>query len=189
VVQPIVVSNDNGSNTANSFGSSQQEAEIKRRINRIYNQAGIVVQWLSAKQWYNTFANGADQNDRPEFEFSQIVSRGDAAGVGSTDASIVDLYFVHEVPGTTNTRTGLNQRGFVGRSGVAVSVNDDFEYSEVENDWLATAISHAIGHNLGLVETDATASNRTLMDTTAAKDITASQILQAQRSFISKSIP
>ena len=56
-VQPIVVSNDDGSNTATFFGDAAEEFDIVRQIDEIYLQAGIDVEWLTTRTTNSTFFN------------------------------------------------------------------------------------------------------------------------------------
>ena len=57
VVRPIVVSNNNGGNTAAFFGDAEAQAEIEALIDDIYAQANIDVIWEEAVSYNNTFAN------------------------------------------------------------------------------------------------------------------------------------
>lgn len=152
-VQPVVVSNNNGSDTSPAFGNAQQEAEIKRRVNRIYAQAGIEIKWLPTKQWNSTFANGPGQGTRAISEFSEIISRGDEAGIGSQNPRIVDYYFINRVPGQVRPETS-GGRAFIGQSGGVQSVGDSILDSEDGRDAVAYVFAHELAHNLGLQHTD-----------------------------------
>ncbi len=150
IVQPIVVSDDDGSNTAISFGNAEQEAEIRRRVNRIYNQAGVEVEFLPTRQYNSTFANGVGEGIRPLGDFSEIIARGDAAGIGSSDPLVVDYYFVNRVPGLEAPIVSSNGRAFVGRTGAVQAVSDVAPDFLVGRSFIARALAHEVGHNLGL---------------------------------------
>jgi len=185
VVQPIVVSDDDGSNTATSFGTPQQEVAIKEVIDRIYSQAGITVEFLPTNRFNSTFANGAqDDVGNDVFRFNQIISDGDAAGVGSSDPTVVDLYFTTQTPGNNDPVFG-NGRGFVGSSGIVVSV-DRIESSSFARDVNARLIAHEIGHNLGLDHTDGI--NTLLTPGSVSRILTQDQIDIALASDISRPI-
>ena len=150
-VQAIVVSNDNGSNTSLSFGSSAKELEIKQTINDIYAQAQVEVVWLATNFWNNTWANfgNAGSSERPSEDLNQIASMGDAAGVGSSNPLVLDMYFVQVSPchipkGPNNVsgcgnRPGNNSVMYVGANRV-----------DLGDDGPAEVIAHEFGHNLGL---------------------------------------
>ena len=101
IVRPIVVSNSNGGNTANSFGDAATEARIKRLVDNIFSQADVDIVWEDTVSYDNTFANVGTSSNRPE-DLERIVEEGDDAGVGSSSPLVVDFYFVQKVPGFRN---------------------------------------------------------------------------------------
>ena len=150
-INPIVVSNDDGSNTAEFFGDAAQEAEIKRLIDVIYLTAGVDIEFLPTQFYNNTFANIGDgtmgpDGERPRGDLFTIVQAGDAAGVGSPDPLVIDLYAVSINPGFPPA-IGL---AFVGAPGTTIQVGDG--NPETENGRIRTSVltAHEIGHNLGL---------------------------------------
>ena len=151
-VQPIIASNDDGSNTAAFFGNAEQELEIKNRIDEIFEQADIDVEFLPAKSVNNTFINVGDfRGTRPQSDLDRIVVGGDNTGLGDPDNNVIDLYFVEIVPGFRNQANGVvNGLAFVGDSGIAVHVGDNLLGFADGREIVATVTAHEIGHNLGL---------------------------------------
>ena len=144
-VQPIIVSDNDGSNTATAFGNAEQEAEFKRRVDRIYNQAGVDIVYLPTKQWNNTFANGVGGVERDVNDFGRIISQGDAAGIGSSDPTVLDYYFVNQVPGANAAG-----RAYVGQSGAMQEVNELFVGNDYLRRFVSETFAHELGHNFGL---------------------------------------
>ena len=152
IVQPVIASNADGSNTAEFFGNDQQEQEIKNRIDLIFAQANIDVEFLPARTINNTFVNVGDGGNRPTSDLRRIVDGGDDTGVGSSDSRVVDLYFVETVPGFGNTSENVgNGLAFVGTSGIAVHVGDNLVNSDNGRAVVARVTAHEIAHNLGLL--------------------------------------
>ena len=145
-INPIVVSNDDGTNTAQFFGNAVQEAQIKELIDVIYAQAGIDIEFLPTVFYNNTFANIGDGSaNRPGADLTAIVTAGDADGVGSPDPNVIDLYAVQTTPGAP-TAIGI---GFLNNPGNAIQ--SDFDLSTVDGRALTAVLAgHEIGHNLGL---------------------------------------
>ncbi len=151
-VQPIVVSNDNGSNTASFFGDATQEFDIKRRIDEIYLQAGVDIEWLTSKSTNNTFFNvGNGSGTRTQSDLNTIISQGDASGVGSSDELILDMYFVTRVPGfqelSANSANGL---AFLNFNGIAMHTGDNLPGFSNGRAVVARVAAHEIAHNLAL---------------------------------------
>ena len=158
-VQPIIVSDDDGSNTAGYLGTVLQTAAIQDDIDFIWAQAGIDIEWRIPNFWDNTFANFGNllpTQTRPIGDLAQIVTNGAAAGVASPDSSVLNMYFVEIVPFFAQTSlltaNGLAQLGGVGS---AIHVGDNlpgaiFMGEPIGQHVSAQVIAHEIGHNLGL---------------------------------------
>ncbi|MEM7475477.1 MAG: FG-GAP-like repeat-containing protein [Planctomycetota bacterium] len=153
-VQPIIVSNDDGSQTAAYFGNAEQEVDIKALVDQVWAQSGIDVDWLSPNYWNNTFANignGNSSDVRPTSDLDAIVAAGDAAGVGHVDPLVLDVYFVEKAAGfatlSQNTANGL---AYVGANGITMHVGDNLVGFQGGKEVVARVTAHEIGHNLGL---------------------------------------
>jgi len=149
VVQPIIVSDDNGSNQADFFGTPEQEAETLARIDRVFNQAGVDVQFLEEVQFNNTFVNSGSTEDRPLSDLAQIISQGEDAGVFNSDTNVINIFFVQNAPGTALSGISpvvaalLNDNGIV----LEATSNSQFFTARLRN---AFATVQGISRNLGL---------------------------------------
>lgn len=184
-IQPIVVSDSNGTNTAESFGDSETQFEIERLIDEIYLQAGIDVEFLPENTTNNTFFNtGTGTGTRNQFDLPTIVTTGDRSGLGSIDPLVLDLYFVNRVPGfTTVSASTANGLAFVGGSGIALHTGENLLNSDAGLALIARVTAHEIGHNLGL--NHVSGSNNLLGSGT---DLNASQIAAVQSSRFSQTL-
>ena len=185
-VQPIVAANSNGSNQAEFFGNAAQEADIKNRIDQIFGQADIDIEFLSTRRINDTFTNvGNGTGTRPGADLGRVVSNGDAAGVGNSNRNVIDLYFVERVPGFADVGNfGVNGLAFVGAAGAAVHVGDNLVSSTSGRQTVAEVTAHEIGHNLGLAHVSI--SNNLLAPSGGGTNLTNSQINTAIRSSLSQ---
>ena len=150
-IQPIVVANSDGSNRAEFFGNTAHEADIKQKIDDIFFQAGIDIEWNNERNWNNTFANVGNGGQRNENDLFAITANGDSAGVGHNNSRVLDVYFVEVTPGfgetTENEANGL---AFVDTNGITMHVGDNLVSFDAGRAVIASVVSHEIAHNLGL---------------------------------------
>ncbi|TWU60295.1 hypothetical protein Poly51_05700 [Rubripirellula tenax] len=153
-VQPIIVSNDNGTNTSAYFGSASQQESIIGLIDSIWAQAGIDIEFFTPNFWNNTFANvgnGTSTTSRPTNDLGTIVNNGDTAGVGNADPNVIDMYFVEIAAGFSDTSENTaNGLAFVGGNGITQHVGDNLPGFLGGREVVASVVAHEIGHNLGL---------------------------------------
>ncbi|TWU41145.1 zinc-dependent metalloprotease family protein [Novipirellula artificiosorum] len=158
-VQPIIVSNTDGSNTAGYMGDVAQTAAIQFNIDLIWSQAGIDVDWLAPNLWNNSLANVGNllsTQRRPQADLGQIVIDGIIGGVAHPDPLVLNMYFVEIVPGFSQT-TLLTANGLslTPGNGSALHIGDNLPGAIIGGQPLgqelaAKTIAHEIGHNLGL---------------------------------------
>jgi len=175
-VQPVIAANSDGSNVAEFFGNASQEADIKDRIDVIYAQANVDVEWLPARRWNSTAVNvGSGSGTRPQSDLGEIVRSGDSSGFGARDTRIVDLYFVERVPGFAEVSEFVaNGLAFVGASGIAMQTGDQLVSSSSGRSVVARVAAHEIGHNLGLQHTSG--DDNLLSSGSGSTNLTPSQI-------------
>ena len=160
IVRPIVVSNNNGSNTATFFGDAESQAEIKDLIDDIYAQANIDIVFQNTVSYNSTAANtGSGSGTRSVTDLNTIVDTGDDVRVGSPNANIIDAYFVQRAPGFQfSGENAANGFAFVGASGTAIYIGEDLLGSQSGLELIASVVAHELGHNLGLLH-ESSASN------------------------------
>lgn len=153
-IQPIIASNDDGSNTAGFFGTAEQTEIIMDRIDEIFLVAGVDVEWLTANTWNSSFANVGDEDPadpRPGSDLSAILEEGESAGVASSDPLVLNMYFVEISPFFSQT-SNFTANGFarVGGNGSTVHIGDSLTTFEGGQDVAARVTAHELAHNLGL---------------------------------------
>lgn len=152
VVQPILVSDNDGSNRSSFFGPPIEEAETLARIDRVFNQAGVDVQFLDAVPFNNTFVNSGFTEERPASDLPAIISAGEAAGVVNDDPNVINIFFVQNAPGTAISGISPVNAAVLNGNGVVLEVVDLLE-SAGNRQRNAFATVQGIARNLGLTPT------------------------------------
>ena len=161
-VQPIIVSNTDGTNTATYLGDAASTATIQGFVNTIYAQAGVEVVFLTPTTWNNTFANvgtTGSNNPRPQTDLDTVVSTGTTAGVTSANPNALNMFLVRIPAGfgplPTNASAGL---AFLGGNGNTLFVGTDLvgPFGVGGQTGVARVVAHELGHNLGLPHQETT---------------------------------
>ena len=157
-VQPIILSDDDGSNTATFFGTSEQQSSIEGYVDTIWAQAGIDVDFLAPNYWNDTFANWGENGPpdnggetRPTSDLKKIVNAGKDQGVTNQNSVVINMFFSQIPAGYAklkdNYAAGL---AFIGANGISQYVGSNLLTWSGGQEVIASVVAHEIGHNLGL---------------------------------------
>ena len=145
-VQPIIVSDDDGNNTATFFGDTTQQSSIEGSIDTIWAQAGIDVNFLAPNLWDNTDANS---------DLAAIfttVSDGADAGVTNVDPNVINIFFINRTdPFSVPNQSLVSGIGIIAGNGITQFVGSNLLGTTSGQEIVALVVAHEIGHNLGLI--------------------------------------
>jgi len=167
-IQPIIVSDDDGTNTSAFFGDPDQQAGVEGRIDTIWSQAGIDVNFLAPSSFNNTLANRG-REERPsnvkrpgDAALESIIDQATIAGVINTEPYIVNMFLVNTPPGFSEDELDVPNGNFFSSAGYAFPDGSGFlaiggNSGVLDNvapegalDVLANTAAHEIGHILEL---------------------------------------
>ena len=150
-IQPIITSNDDGSNTAEFFGNAEEELAIKSYINDIWYQARIQVNFLDPIEFNSSLANVGDGETRPFVDAFEIIELGEAAGVTHSDPLTLNMFLIEIAPGGGDLgENTVNGVALDGDNGITIQVGDELPTFDAGRRGVARVTSHEIAHNLGL---------------------------------------
>jgi hypothetical protein len=178
-IQLIDTALDDGSSPATVLGDDTQRADIEAKVDTIWAQAGIDINFLpNVVQYNNTFAYQGLGGTRPDSDLSQIInSAGATPGILNPDPTVIDMFFVGVTPGWppegSNWINGLSN---IGANGISEHMGSTVPLTDHGRELAAHWISHEIGHNLGLFHTADGSQNLMNGPTRTTEQLTADQI-------------
>jgi len=185
-IRPIVVADNNGSNRATHFGNAEQQLDTRLLIDQIYAAAGIDIVWEATRNWNNSAANVTGAGNVVD-QLQSITEAGDAAGIGSANTNVIDMYFVSQAPGSSSvTPLGANGFAFIDFSGIAFRSGETLVSTPEFREVLARIAAHEIGHNLGLTHVSTTSN--LLNSNPTAGNLNSVQIGTIERSQFASSV-
>ena len=176
-VQPIIVSDDDGSNQANYFGTAGEQQNIFDLVDTIWAQAGIDIEFLAPDFWNSSFANEGVTTPRPQSDLGTIRNDATSAGLTNANPSVLNMFMVNVVPGfsplSANQAAGL---ATLGGNGIAQYVGTNLLGFLGGREVIASVVAHEIGHNLGLAHNSIAENLMATGNITAGERLNATQI-------------
>ena len=147
-IQPIVVTDSSGGNSATFFGNEPAHTSILNMVDKIWAQAGIDMQWLPEKSLPNSNFLSLDNSDAV---FLGLDDAARVAGVWNSSPHTINAFFVKSYNGQT-PGIGASAYGTAFLHGNATYQAIGLATVTSPNDFdnAAHLISHELGHSLGL---------------------------------------
>jgi hypothetical protein len=166
-VNPIIVSDDDGGDTATFMGAA--EAAIKGMVDTIWAQAGIDVQWLSPQSFNSTETlNGGVTSGGQRSINDLSTDPGDqdheslGQNAGKRVVGAINMFFVNVAAGHFfYDRNAIVSAGLAERPGDDISMFVGTGLFDIDggDEIIAHVISHEIGHNFSLQHPEMTPPN------------------------------